>query len=63
MKQSAWPSVFVLALGVFALVFLVAIDRQPWLQVRPASAATMSQASDRDVDASRPADPARFSRG
>ena len=65
-KQSTtWPSVFILAFGVIALAFLVAIDRQTWFHIRPATgtAAAMSKASDRVIDDRQAATPYRFSRG
>jgi len=65
MKSSAWSSVFVLAVGVFALVFLVAIDRQNWFHIRPATgtAAALSQATDRAAEDRTAAVGGRFSRG
>ena len=57
MKSSAWSSIFVLAVGVFALVFLVAIDRQNWFHIRPATG-TAGQGHVSNDGRTNPANPA-----
>lgn len=47
--QPNWMSALVLAFGLMALAFLVAIDRPGWWQIKPATgtAAAMSYAADK----------------
>ncbi|MET0270973.1 MAG: hypothetical protein ABW173_11155 [Sphingomonas sp.] len=46
-REPLWTSLFLMAFGIAVLAFLIVIDRQEWMSVRPASgtAAAMSYAS------------------
>jgi hypothetical protein len=48
-RQPNWTSALVLAFGLLALAFLVAIDRPGWWQIKPATgtAAAMSYAAEK----------------
>jgi len=47
--QNALPSVLLFGFGIAVLLFLIAIERQSWFEVRPASgtAAAMANAANR----------------